>query len=541
MAIEGALRDVGLADICQLLAMGRKTGCLTLTDRSNFGYIYFRDGRVIHASVLNRPDRLGDLLVQNGVVSRAELAKAMEVQSQDRGARLGEILVSAGALSTKDLHRFVSLQIEEAVYHLFTWSQGSFHFDPGQEPDEEDPFLVDMPVENLLLEGARRVDEWSLIEKKIPSLELVFEVAEEIEGGEAPMDLTPHQRRILPLVDGERSVDGLVAASGLVEFEVAKALFGLIQAGFVQQAGRRSEVAESAPEDLQVRERLRLGLALYRSGMFQDAAREFQAALERDPRNPSALFRLGLVAFRGRRYDEAAEMWKQVPSGGSLEFFALRNRALAVEALGLFDQALALLEQAEALRPGDPGIRLARGVLLLRTGEPESARAELTAYRNHPRVETASEVFYAYAILAAGMSGDPQAAVALGREGLARYPDSGPVLVNTGAVLEWRGDVEGAEALYSRASSGPRPMAQAFKALGDLEFGRGHRDLARARYERAATLAPRLGDDLYLRLGELAERDGDMDAAVLFWRRALALNPENAEVRERLAALERAG
>ena len=81
MAIEGALQDVALADICQLLAMGMKTGCLSLTDRSNFGYIYFERGRVIYASVLNRPDRLGELLVRNGVISRAQLSAAMEAQS----------------------------------------------------------------------------------------------------------------------------------------------------------------------------------------------------------------------------------------------------------------------------------------------------------------------------------------------------------------------------------------------------------------------------------------------------------------------------
>jgi hypothetical protein len=66
MSIEGSLADVGLADICQLLALGRKTGCLTVTDRSNFGYLYFEKGRVIHAMVLSRPVRLGEVLVKNG-------------------------------------------------------------------------------------------------------------------------------------------------------------------------------------------------------------------------------------------------------------------------------------------------------------------------------------------------------------------------------------------------------------------------------------------------------------------------------------------
>ena len=58
MAIEGSLADVSLADICQLLAMGRKTGCLTMTDTSNFGYIFFENGKVIYASMLSVPEHL---------------------------------------------------------------------------------------------------------------------------------------------------------------------------------------------------------------------------------------------------------------------------------------------------------------------------------------------------------------------------------------------------------------------------------------------------------------------------------------------------
>ena len=93
MAIEGALQDVALADICQLLAMGRKTGCLSLTDRSNFGYVYFEDGRVIYSSVLNRPDRLGELLVRNNVIARSDLSAAMEAQADhDLVPRLREHL-----------------------------------------------------------------------------------------------------------------------------------------------------------------------------------------------------------------------------------------------------------------------------------------------------------------------------------------------------------------------------------------------------------------------------------------------------------------
>jgi len=45
MAIRGSLKEASLPDVLQLLAMGQKTGCLSVNYRSNFGYIYFDRGR----------------------------------------------------------------------------------------------------------------------------------------------------------------------------------------------------------------------------------------------------------------------------------------------------------------------------------------------------------------------------------------------------------------------------------------------------------------------------------------------------------------
>ena len=245
MAIEGALQDVSLADICQLLGMGMKTGCLSLTDRSNFGYIYFGKGRVIHASVLNRPDRLGELLVRNHVITRKHLSAAMEQQALEKGKRLGEILVEQESITEEKLQHYIQTQIEEAVYNLFTWNQGSFHFDTGQAPDEDGVFLVSIPPEALLMEGARRVDEWSLVEKKIPSFEVVFQFDRHPDDSEEEVELTKDQKKILPFIDGVRTVDEIMNEAGLVEFETGKAFYGLIQAGFVSRAGERSTEAEA--------------------------------------------------------------------------------------------------------------------------------------------------------------------------------------------------------------------------------------------------------------------------------------------------------
>ena len=175
MAIKGSLREASLPDVLQLLAMGQKTGCLSVADRSSFGTVFFSKGRISYASIVNRRDRLGDILVKNGLITQQELDSAIQAQTRQRDKRLGEILIEQKILTREELHRYIRLQIEEAVYFLFTWTQGTFSFEADVLPDERD-FLVSINPESLLLEGARRVDEWSLIEKKIPSFDIIFEL-----------------------------------------------------------------------------------------------------------------------------------------------------------------------------------------------------------------------------------------------------------------------------------------------------------------------------------------------------------------------------
>lgn len=537
MAIEGALQDVSLADICQLLGMGRKTGCLSITDRSNFGYIYFRDGRVIHASVLNRPDRLGEMLVRNQVITRDQLAEGVRTQAQEKRKRLGEILVEQGSLEASQLQRFVQRQIEEAVYHLFTWSQGSFHFDTDQMPDEEGIFLVDIAPETLLMEGARRVDEWSLVEKKIPSFDIVFRLDRHPDESADEVELTDAQRKVLPLLDGLRTVNEVMNESGLVEFDTGKALYGLLQGGYISRAGEYP-TAEEVGGDQKIQEHLNLGVAFYRSGMMEDAAREFGEVLALDVGQARAHFLLGLIALRGGRLDEALGHFDAMPEHARGQYAVLRSRALALDLKGRYAEAISVLEAAEKVRPDDPEVHLVAAMTHLKARSANKALEALRAYRTSPKLRKPAPAYYAYTTLASAVAGDLDYAVAVGREGLTHYPESGAILVNTGAVLERMGEISAAEALYKRAVAVTPTPAQAHKNLGDQAWARGDQESARVQYEKAVKLSPRLGDDVFLRLGTLAYKDNDRDVARLLWRRALELNPGNEAARSNLESLE---
>src|SRR2546429_5967666 len=265
-----------------------------------------------------------------------------------------------GVIAQADLERYMRVQIEESVYYLFTWTQGTFNFESDVRPERQD-FLVSITPESLLLEGARRVDEWSLIEKKIPSFDLIFVVDKDrlaISEGK----LTDTQERILPLLDGSRGVNQVIEDSGLGEFEIGKALYGLITAGFVHRAGRTASAVDAQVTDARVEEHRNLGIAFYKTGMLDEAAREFRRVAELRPGEANAHFYMGLVALRQARWREAMEALRLAAEEGGGRPAGVHNLPFAYEQLGPLGEAGAAYAQAAAPAPtdakGDPGLGL---------------------------------------------------------------------------------------------------------------------------------------------------------------------------------------
>ncbi|HEY0971353.1 MAG TPA: DUF4388 domain-containing protein [Gemmatimonadales bacterium] len=540
MAIRGSLKEASLPDVLQLLAMGQKTGCLSVTHRSSFGSIHFDRGRICYASIVNRRDRLGDILVKSGLVPREVLEQAIDLQEKQRDQRLGDILVARGAIEREELHRQVRLQIEESVYHLFTWTDGTFNFEPDVRPEEQD-FLVSINPESLLLEGARRVDEWSLIEKKIPSFDLIFAVDRALLEEKRP-ELTAEQVQILPLLDGRRDVQALVEETGLMEFDVGKALFGLATAGFLHRVGKSRTAEQPRVAEVRLEEHRNLGIAFYRTGMHDEAMREFRRVLELRPDDVAARFHIGLVSMRQGRWEDAVQTFSAVArSPGALPPL-FHDMAYALERLGRFDEAWAALD--EAIRRGgeaDPRVQTSRGVLALRRGDLAGADALLGAARELWGKRTPPASWFHYAALAAALSGDAARARELLEEGTHVHPHAAPLHNNLAVVRERMGDAAGALAAAERGLLEDATLAPLHKNVGDLHYRAGRYDEALEAYQRAVRANPNLGDDVYLRLGNLRFRRQEAAEAERCWERALELDPGNAIVRSNLEAVRRTG
>ena len=539
MAIRGNLSEASLADVLQLLALGQKTGSLSIAREGSFGIIHFAQGRVVHASIVNRRDRLGDRLVRLGAVAADELARlAAHLHVQD-DRDLAKALLSGARVDRELLLQVYRTQVEEVVYHLLSWAQGTFTFEPDEDVTFDAP-LFSISTDSLLLEGARRVDEWSLIEKKIPSFDLVFEAdAARVHAREVP--LSSEQERILPMLDGTHDVQVIIERSGLSEFDVGKALYGLISAGYAQRVGRSAARRQPPPES-RVAEHRNLGIAFYRTGMLEEASREFRRVLELRDADGMARFHIGLVHARRGEWAEAVATLTRAAQEPDAPAAVLHNLAFALEQLGDHTGAARALEEATR-RAGsipDPRVALSRATLALQAGDLHVAERHLAEARTQWGARQPSAAWFHAAGLAAAFAGDTVRAVSLLEEGLAVHPHAVPLHNNLAVVHERRGSYELAARTLEHALLEEANCPHLHKNLGDYLYRAQRYDEALESFTRVIRLAPGHGPDVYLKLGNIHYRRGALPDARRAWQQALALDPANRIVMANLAALPQA-
>ena len=238
MALRGNLKDFSLPDVFQLVTFSRKSGVLRIHRADSAqGSVWFRDGEVFFAQSNWHTELLGERLVRAGRLTQQALDKALGIRATEGedGRRLGQILVDEGYITDKVLEVFVSEQIQETIFDLMRWDEGDFDFEATPDIADEDIGLS-VSIENIIMEGSRRLEEWARIRKKIPSMDVVFKMATAPGEGTFEISLKPMEWNLLLLVDGTRSVSELAEATNRTDFEVARVIYGLFSAGLLEFA-----------------------------------------------------------------------------------------------------------------------------------------------------------------------------------------------------------------------------------------------------------------------------------------------------------------
>jgi tetratricopeptide (TPR) repeat protein len=338
MPIEGSLREFSLTDIFQLIHLSRKTGQLRIVREPSGASagVTFNCGAVVGASFDEATPRLGYMLLNAGKITEADLHRADQLHSEDPGRSWIDIFTSMEVVEAPELDRFIKFQIEEYTYEILGWEDGEFSFG-GREVDESE-CVTWIPVESILMEGARRADEMSALSTTIESPSVVPRLSERAGQG-GVLDLTPEQWEVLGRVDGVSDVKSIAWTLGRSEVEVSKMISKLAELSLIE-IGDEEEIARTKPphevsldqaEDMldhgelpdarrriesvlkrhpeEPRAHLLAARALERSGDWLGATEAYEKTLGIDPLAVEARQRLGLVRLRLGDIEGAAREW----------------------------------------------------------------------------------------------------------------------------------------------------------------------------------------------------------------------------------------
>lgn len=238
---KGRIKPLNLTEILKFLKESGKSGLLRAESGGEWRGLYVRRGRIIATESSLEQESLLSLLSAQGTLTDEQ---ADDCRSLVRGGvRPGRALVERRHLSPEELVDWTERRCRRVTEGMLRWREGSFAFEERRLPPVE-WILVDLDIQEALLEALRGIDDWELLEARLPEKGAVFEHYTYSEGGEAP-PLLAHERYVLSLVNGRRDVGEIEKLSELGESETRKTLGIMFLIGCVRH--RRDETVEGAP------------------------------------------------------------------------------------------------------------------------------------------------------------------------------------------------------------------------------------------------------------------------------------------------------
>jgi hypothetical protein len=246
MALKGNLRDFSTVQLLNLINLARKTGNLVIDKQEEQANLSFKEGKLIYATLNggNEGGHLASVLQKAGKLTQ-EQAQAIQTRARDRSDKeLGLLLINAGYVSQEDIVRSVRSYVLSNVYPLFTWTEGQFRFDSRLRV--EDRITVSVDLENVIMEGSRRMDEWERLQEDIPNLDVALKFADRPQTSLRDINMNVEEWRVVSFINPRNTIRQIAQYNNMSDFQIRKIVYGLLQAGLVELVEKEG-AAESEP------------------------------------------------------------------------------------------------------------------------------------------------------------------------------------------------------------------------------------------------------------------------------------------------------
>ncbi len=210
--LEGNLGSFEVPDLLTFLNMGKRTGVLVMEHPDQETKIFFKEGKPIFATSTKEELRIGNMLLRQGKLDVPTLERVL-TKHKGAGQRIGQILLMEQLLKKDELASFLKVQVSEIIFDTFDWGRGVFSFFD-RIPPPEAAVTLEMDIQNLIMEGVRRIDERGRLSEVFPDLNMVAEAVANTERIKQSVTLTREEWQVLFLVDGRRSLSEICRLAG---------------------------------------------------------------------------------------------------------------------------------------------------------------------------------------------------------------------------------------------------------------------------------------------------------------------------------------
>ncbi|HEV8254883.1 MAG TPA: DUF4388 domain-containing protein [Vicinamibacteria bacterium] len=227
-----SLAESDVPDVVQALHEIHWTGVLSLHHMGVAKTVAVKDGRLVFASSSSRDDRLGELLLRRGKITLTQYIEAG--RAVGKGKRLGTILVEMGALPANELVRAVVEHTQEIIYSVFQWTEGFYRLKEGADTGSE-AITLKLGTADIILEGIRRIESWTRIERGVGGMDARYERAPNYEALLKHVNLSVDKLALATGHEGVRDVEAICKQSTLSHFEVCRTLWAFRVIGVMRR------------------------------------------------------------------------------------------------------------------------------------------------------------------------------------------------------------------------------------------------------------------------------------------------------------------
>jgi len=254
MALKGNLRDFSITQLLNLINLARKSGMLSIEAEGTAARLFFREGKLIHAALAGQDNQLTVILQKAGKIT-PEQARVVKGRTQvNTDKELGMLLIQAGYVSQEDILASVRQQTLEVMYLLFTWPDGKFYFEPNQLPSA-DCITAPIDLENIIMEGSRRIKEWERLQDEVPDLDMALKFTERPSARLRNISLSVDEWRVISFISPRNTIRQIAQHNGMNDFQIRKIVYGMLSAGLVElvetEAAARKRPPRPAPAGLE--------------------------------------------------------------------------------------------------------------------------------------------------------------------------------------------------------------------------------------------------------------------------------------------------